>query len=154
LEFLLKPKRCRVYNVVTGLFDRQALGGYADWFAVAIAIALPWSTTATAVFIVLWLVTLLSSWNIAERCRERWMLAGGLPVLLWGLGFVGMLWATVPLIDRLAGLNSFHKLLAVPLFALQFRDSQRGMWVLIGFLISCTVMLIVSWGLILLPGLP
>jgi O-antigen ligase len=139
---------------MTRLFDRQSLGTYADWFAVAVAVALPWSTTFTAVFIVLWLVTLIGSWNIAERRRERWMLAGGLPVALWALGVVGMLWATVPLVDRFAGLNSFHKLLAIPFFAIQFRDSHRGMWVLIGFLISCTVMLIVSWGLILLPDLP
>src|SRR5271166_1562978 len=129
----------RVHIVMTRLFDRQSLGRYADWFAVAIAMALPWSTTCTAVFIVLWLVALIGSWNIVERRRERWMLAGRLPV---------------PLADRFAGLNSFHKLLAIPFFALQFRDSHRGIWVLIGFLISCTVMLIVSWGLILLPDLP
>src|SRR5712692_9617376 len=136
------------------LFDRPSLGKYADWFAVAIAIALPWSTTATAVFIVLWLVSLIGSWNIAERSREPWMLAGRLPVALWALGAVGMLWATVPLAERLAGLNSFHKLLAIPFLAVQFRDSHRGMWVLIGFLISCTVLLILSWGLILIPDLP
>src|SRR6266446_6805379 len=99
---------------MTRLFDRQSLGRYADWFAVAVAIALPWSTTFTAVFIVLWLVTLIGSWNIAERCREHWTLAGGLPVALWALGVVGMLWATVPLADRFAGLSSFHKLLAIP----------------------------------------
>ena len=139
---------------MTRLFDRQSLGRYADCFAVAVATALPWSTTLTAVFIVLWLVTLIGSWNIAERCRERWMPAGGLPVALWALAVVGMLWAGVPLVDRFAGLSSFHKLLAIPFFAVQFRDSHRGIWVLIGFLISCTVMLIVSWGLVLLPDLP
>jgi O-antigen ligase len=138
---------------MTRLFDRQSLGSYADWFAVAVAIALPWSTTFTAVFIVLWLVTLFGSWNIGERYREHWILAGRLPVALWALGVVGMLWASVPLVERFAGLNSFHKLLAIPCFAVQFRDSHRGMWVLIGFLISCTVMLVVSWGLILLPNL-
>jgi len=41
----------------------------------------------------------------------------------------------------------------VPFLALQFRDSHRGMCVLIGFLISSTLLLIVSWGLILLPDL-
>jgi O-antigen ligase len=136
------------------LFDRQSLGKFADWFAVAIAIALPWSTTATAVFIVLWIVTLIGSSNIAEQSHERWMPAGVLPVALWALGFIGVLWATVPLSERLAGLNSFHKLLAIPFLALQFRDSNRGMWVLIGFLMSCSILLVLSWGLILLPDLP
>jgi O-antigen ligase len=136
------------------LLDRPRLGIYADWFAVAIAIVLPWSTTFTYVFIVLWLIALVASWNVAERCREHWMLIGGLPIVLWVLGVFGMLWATVPLADRFAGLNSFHKLLAIPFFAIQFRESRRGMWVLIAFLLSCVVMLIVSWGLILLPDLP
>src|SRR5262249_41932136 len=56
--------------------------------------------------------------------------------------------------ERFAALGAFHKLLAIPFFAIQFRDSHRGLWVLIAFLISCTVLLIVSWGLILLPDLP
>src|SRR5439155_9828818 len=124
----------RKYIVVMGLpFDRQHLEKYADLFAVAIAIALPWSTTVTAVFIVLWIGSLLGSLNFAERSHERWMLAGLLPVALWALGFIGVLWATVPLSERLAGVNSFHKLLAIPFLALQFRDSNRGIWVLIGF---------------------
>jgi O-antigen ligase len=139
---------------MTDLFDRQRLGMYADWFAIAIAVALPWSTSLTYVFVVLWLASLVASWDFAERRRERWMLAGSLPVAFWLLGALGMLWATVPLAERFAGLSSFHKLLAIPLFAIQFRDSKRGMWVLVAFLLSCAVMLIVSWGLILLPDLP
>jgi O-antigen ligase len=132
---------------------RRQLGTCADWFAVAIAIALPWSTTAIAVFVVLWFFALLGSWNIGERVHERWMLAGLLPVAVWVVGLLGLLWASVPLAERLAGLNSFHKLLAIPFLAVQFRDSHRGLWVLIGFLVSCTVLLVLSWGLILLPHL-
>ncbi len=135
------------------LFSRHILARCADYFAVAVAIALPWSTTGTAVFVVFWLVTLVGSWNVVERCRERWIPAGYLPVLFWALGVAGMLWATVPLAERFAGLSAFYKLLAIPFFAIQFRDSPRGMWVLIAFLISCTVMLVVSWALILLPDL-
>jgi hypothetical protein len=82
----------------------------------------------------------------------RALASGGLPTFaLWVLGAIGMLWASVPLSERLAGLGAFHKLLAIPVFAIQFRDSPRGMWVLIWFVISCTVTLLVSWGLILLP---
>jgi O-antigen ligase len=134
-------------------FDRHALRRYSDWWAVAIAIALPWSTSLTAAFIFLWLITFMGSWNMAERFRP-WTLAGTLPVLLWGLGFLGMLWANVPLSERLAGLGSFHKFLFIPFFAVQFRDSDRGIWVFVGFLISCTVLLAVSWAIILLPNLP
>ena len=73
---------------------------------------------------------------------------------LWTLAVVGMLWAHAPLAERIAGLNSFHKLLAIPLLIFQFRETDGGIRVLIGFLVSCTVMLIFSWGLVLLPDLP
>ena len=76
-------------------------------------------------------------------------MAGVLPVALWPLAAAGMLWADVSLAERIDGLNSFHKLLAIPLLAIQFREFGRGMWVLVGFLVSCTVLLLVSWGLIL-----
>ena len=132
---------------------RQRLGAFADWLAIASAVALPWSTTVTAVLIATWFVTLLGSWNIPERCGEQWTAAAALPLVLWGFGILGVLWAGVPWADRLASLNSFQKLFMVPFLALQFRDSHRGMCVLIGFLISSTLLLIVSWGLILLPDL-
>jgi O-antigen ligase len=35
----------------------------------------------------------------------------------------------------------------------QFRRSERGMWVPIGFLMSCTLLMIFSWALFLLPDL-
>jgi hypothetical protein len=53
--------------VMTRLLDRPRLGIYADWFAVAIAIVLPWSTTFTYVFIVLWLIALVASWKSYGR---------------------------------------------------------------------------------------
>jgi hypothetical protein len=56
----------------------------------------------TAVLIGIWFVTLLGSWNIPERCRERWTAAAALPVALWGLGTLGVLWASVPWADRFA----------------------------------------------------
>jgi O-antigen ligase len=142
--------------IVTSLFDRQRLGRYAEWFAVAVAVALPWSTTLSGVFITLWLVTLLASLDLLQLRHKPWIPMGGLPVpvALWTLAVVGMLWAHAPLAERIAGVNSFHKLLTIPLLMFQFRETDRGKWVLIGFLVSCTVMLIVSWGLVLLPGLP
>ena len=46
--------------------------------------------------------------------REVQSLAGGLPVLLWLLGLVGMLWADIPWAERFAGLGGFNKLLLIP----------------------------------------
>jgi O-antigen ligase len=143
-----------VHPIMTRLFGRQSLARYADGFAIALAVALPWSTTATGVFIVLWLVTLIGSWDIRELRQEMWTPATGLPMALWAMAVVGILWAHAPLAERIDGLNSFHKLLAIPLLIIQFRRSDRGMWVLMGFLTSCTALLVVSWGLVLLPDLP
>jgi O-antigen ligase len=139
---------------MTRLLSRQRLGSCADWLAVAVAVALPWSTTLAGVFIALWVGTLIASWDIAQRLREPWRVAGVLPVALWAFAAAGTLWAHVPLADRIDGLNAFHKLLAIPFLAIQFRDCGRGMRVLVGFLLSCIVLLLVSWGLVLFPDLP
>src|SRR5262249_8852034 len=62
----------RGLTVMRRVLDPNNLAMGADWFAIAVAITLPWSTTGTAVFIVLWLVTLIGSWSFADRCSEPW----------------------------------------------------------------------------------
>jgi hypothetical protein len=152
MKFLLVLAGLRRFSsTVTSMrriLDFQNLGRWADWFALGVPVVLPWSTSCTAVFVVLWLISLLASWNIAERFRKPWLAAGYLPALLWVVAAFGMLWASV------LWPSAFHKLLAIPFFAIQFRDSPRGMWVLLAFLISSSVLLIISWGLILVPELP
>jgi O-antigen ligase len=71
------------------------LGTIADWPAVGVAVTLPWSTSATAILIVLWLFAFIVTFDIAAVGRELAGLAGGLPVLLWGFAALGMLWADV-----------------------------------------------------------
>src|SRR6516225_5289121 len=93
--------------------DDGLLTRLADWLVVVIAIVLPWSTSATAICIVAWLLALLPTLNLASIRREVESAAGGLPVLLWCLGVVGMLWADVSWTERLHGLGSFHGSLVV-----------------------------------------
>ena len=90
--------------------DDGLLTRLADWLVVVIAIVLPWSTSATAICIVAWLLVLLPTLDLASIRREVESAAGGLPVLLWCLGVVGMLWADVSWTERLHGLGSFHRL--------------------------------------------
>ena len=47
-------------------FDRQRWAKVADWLAVAVAVTLPWSTTATAIFITGWLIVVLATLNIGS----------------------------------------------------------------------------------------
>ena len=133
-------------------FDRAFFVRLADWLAVAVAIALPWSTSAVGVSIAAWLVVLVPTLDAAAVKRELGAAAGGLPVVLWCMGLVGMLWAEVSWHDRVAGLDGFHRLLAIPLLLAQFRRSENGIWVVRGFFISAVAVLIASYATVLILG--
>src|SRR6516162_8606991 len=146
-------KAAEALKRVAPLLDARALPMIADGLVIAIAAFLPWSTSVTAILIVLWLVAFVPT--LDRNCvRREALFAGGVPILLWLLAAAGMMWADVSLTERLQGLNSFHKLLFVPLLLAQFYRSGRAQWVLVAFLASCGVLLIASLGLALLPGLP
>jgi O-antigen ligase len=133
-------------------FDRAFLTRLAEWFAVAVAIALPWSTTAVGLCIAGWLIALLPTLSVGAVRRELATAAGSLPILLWCLGALGMVWADVDWHERFAGLDSFHRLLAIPLLLAQFRRSGNGIWVVCGFFFSSMIVLIASFGMVLIFG--
>jgi hypothetical protein len=138
-------------------FDRAATSWLADGLAIAVAMSLPWSTSATTILIALWALALLPAMEpVLDLPLLRRMLrtpAAALPVALVLLGAIGMIWAPGPWADRLAGFDSFPKLLAIPLLMVHFLRSPRGHWVLVGFLISATVLLAMSWYVYLTPRL-
>src|SRR5215510_13122669 len=133
--------------------NRSFLAGMADYSAVGVAAALPWSTSAAGILIGLWLIALIPTLNFSTIRRDFLTPAGGLPVLLWVFAAVGMLWAHVPWIDRFAGLGGFYKLLAIPLLLAHFRRSDKATLVVGAFLVSCTLLLLLSYFLALWPGL-
>jgi O-antigen ligase len=133
--------------------SRKKLATLADAFAVAIAVSLPWSTSATAMLVGLWFFALVPVLRWGELRREILTAAGGLPVLLVVLGVAGMLWADVTLLERWKGLDSFLKLLAIPLLLVQFQRSARGTWVFAGYLFSCIALLVVTSIVIAVPPL-
>ena len=133
--------------------DLPRLGQVADGLATAVAVALPWSTSATSILIVLWLIALVPTLDVASVRREVTSAAGGLPVLVWALAAVGMLWSDVSWSERIAGMAGYHKLLVIPLLLAQCRRSGRGHWMIFGFLASSIALLVVSWALVLMPGL-
>lgn len=135
-------------------FDRARWMQAADWLAVGVAVSLPWSTTATGILIALWLIALLPTVDVGELGRELRTPAGFLPVLLWMLAAIGMLWADVSFAERIGGLGKFHRLLLIPLLLMQFRRSANGSRVLYGFFASVLALLLASFGLALIPGLP
>ncbi len=134
--------------------EREWFSRAADMLAVAAAVVLPWSTSALAIVVVLWVLAFIPNASRDALSRVLLSAAGGLPVLLWILGVAGMAWADVSWTERLNGLNSFHKLLLIPLFLAHFQQSERGQAVMVGFLASCVVYLGASWLSYLVPGFP
>ncbi|MBV8746292.1 MAG: O-antigen ligase family protein [Xanthobacteraceae bacterium] len=124
--------------------NRQ-LAGLADCLAIALAASLPWSTSATSILGWIWLVVVLGSLDWAALVETIRRPAGALPLALFLLGLVGMAWANVAWVDRYYGFDSFEKLFAIPLLLAQFQRSSRGYQVLAAFLISATVLLVISW---------
>lgn len=148
----LKACRMAVWSN-TVRFDCASLLLLADWLAAAVAVSLPWSTSATGIAIAVWLVVVLATLEPIALKRELMTAAGGLPVLLCCLSAFGMLWADVSWTARLGGLDGFVRLLVIPLLLVQFRRSEHGYWIVCAFLISSTALLVVSFGLALTPGL-
>jgi len=129
---------------IASRFDRAQLAKIADCLAVAVAVSLPWSTSATGILLVLLLLALIPTLDWDGLRRELVTAAGDLPVLLVALGVLGMAWADVSWAARWGGVGSFFKLLVIPLLLMQFRRSERGSWVLGGYAVSCVVLLVLS----------
>lgn len=134
---------------------RASLPKQADWLVVALAVSLPWSTSLTAIFTVLWLIAILPT-LAPEDFRQAYVRPAGVTILaLVGMAALGMLWADVSWAERFDGLDSYLRLLCIPLLLAQFSRSEHAGRVMIGFAASCTVLLAVSWfgyfGLVLPP---
>ena len=137
----------------TGILDRARIARAADWLAVAVAASLPWSTSASGVLIALWLVAVIPTLDLTSLRRAMAMPAAAIPAALVLLGLVGMTWADATLAEKFGSFKPFLRLLILPLLFVQFRNSERGMWVLSAFLVSCTGVLALSWVLAAFPAL-
>jgi len=135
-------------------FERSQLAHTADWLLVAVAVSLPWSTSASGILLVLWLIALIPTLDWPSVRRELMTAAGGLPVLLVLFGIAGMAWADVSFVERWKGLDGFVKLLAFPLLMTHARRSEIGMRIFFGFFAACIALLIASWAVTIWPHLP
>jgi O-antigen ligase len=124
-----------------------------DVLAVMAAASLPWSTTAPAIFIALWLVVVIPTIDWEQLVRDLAHPACALPLLFFALAILGTLWSDAVWAERLHGIKPVAKLLLIPFLIYHFQRSQRGLWVFTAFLVSCTLMMILSWIVLFLPEL-
>lgn len=118
----------------------------ADIAVVLMAASLPWSTSLVAIFAVAWLLLLIPTIELRDFTETLRRPACFLPVVLFVLAVVGTLWATdTPWAARLQGINPVAKLIAIPILIRHFEKSGRGLWVALGFLASCTAVMLTSW---------
>jgi O-antigen ligase len=125
----------------------------SDWLAAAVIFTLPWSTSATSILIVAWLVVVVPSLDGQTVRQHLTTPAVYLPIVLWLMACVGMLWADVSWATRLDGLRAFHKLLLIPLLMIQFSRSENGLKVVSAFLLSSILLLFYSWASLKWPSL-
>ena len=130
---------------------RQALT--ADVLAVLLAASLPWSTSAAAIFVVFWVIAVIPTIDGRDFLQSMKRPAAALPVIFFALAVIGVLWSDGPWPARLRGINPVAKLLVIPILLYHFERSQRSAWVLTAFLVSCSLLMVLSWVVLFAPGL-
>lgn len=122
-----------------------------DVYPALVAVCLPWSTTAVAVFWFIWLIVLIPVIDYRSFARSLREPACWLPLAFFGLALVGTLWAEGPWRDRFAGVSPVLKFLILPFLLYHFSRSKRSHLVLWAFVISCALLLVSSWVVIFEP---
>jgi hypothetical protein len=133
--------------------DPAAWATAVDVFAILVAVSLPWSTSLVAIFSTALLVSMMPFLQVSAFLRSLKRPASFLPIALFVLAVAGTLWSDVPWGARLYAVGPTAKLLVLPLLIYHFERSARGMWVCIAFVISCTLLMVLSWIVMFEPGL-
>ena len=125
--------------------DRALWTTIADIFAILAALTLPWSTSLVAIFVPCWLgaVAWVMDWRAYGRLLKQPICY--LPLALVGLALVGTLWSDAAWSARLYAIGPTLKLLVLPGLFYHFQRSSRGMWVFVAFLVSCALLMVMSW---------
>ena len=133
--------------------DPAAWIATTDIFIVLIALSLPWSTSLVAIFAVAALVTMVPFFDARAFLQSLKRPVSILPVALFALALVGTLWSDAPWGARLYAVSPAAKLLMLPVLFYHFERSARGLQVFVAFLVSCTLLMAMSWIVAFHPGL-
>jgi O-antigen ligase len=125
----------------------------ADIVAVLIALSLPWSTSLVGIFAIIWVIAVAPTLKLKAFIESLKRPVCALPIALFALAAVGTLWSDAEWGTRLYAVGPAAKLLMLPLLLYHFERSTRGMWVFIAFLVSCTLLMAMSWMVLLDPSI-
>ena len=133
--------------------DRALWTTIADVFAILAALTLPWSTTLPGIFVPCWLgaVAWVMDWRAYGRLLKLPICY--LPFALAGLALIGTLWSDAAWGARLYAVSPALKLLVLPGLFYHFERSSRGIWVFVAFLVSCALLMAMSWLVVVEPSL-
>jgi O-antigen ligase len=125
----------------------------ADIFAVLTALSLPWSTSLTAIFAAALLVTMVPFLDARAFLQSLRRPICAAPLALVALALMGTLWSDAAWGARFYAVGPTVKLLMLPVLLFHFERSERGLWVFVAFLISCTLLTAMSWIVLFHPDL-
>jgi O-antigen ligase len=125
----------------------------ADIFAILIALSLPWSTSLVGIFSLIWLAAVAATLDFRPFLQSLKQPISALPVGLFVLAAAGTLWSDASWGARLYSVGPAAKLLVLPFLFHHFERSARGMWVFTAFLVSCALLMVMSWLVLMYPGL-
>jgi hypothetical protein len=139
--------------VLSAWHDQYARILNIDLFTVLIAILLPWSTSGVVIVAILWFMALIPSLEIRPFLRSLLRPVCVLPIAFFALSLVGTLWSDAPWAERLYAVGPTAKLLMLPLLFYHFERTTRAAWIFVAFLVSCTLLTVLSWAVAFAPEL-
>ncbi len=124
-----------------------------DIFAILVALTLPWSTSLTGIFSFAMLLAMLPFLDRDALVRSIKRPISMVPIAFFLLALVGTLWSDAAWGARVYAVFPTAKLLALPLLFYHFERSERGVAVFAAFLVSCALMMPMSWVVAFHPSL-
>jgi O-antigen ligase len=125
----------------------------ADVFVILLAFSLPWSTSLVAIFAAAALISMAPFFDADAFLQSLKRPISIAPVALFVLAAAGTLWSDASWGARFYAVGPAVKLLMLPILFYHFERSTRGTQVLVAFLVSCVVLMAVSWVVAFHPDL-
>jgi O-antigen ligase len=122
--------------------------------AIATAFSLPLSTSGQAIAVSIFAVLALLTLDRARFNATLRTPAAYLPVALFALILIGVLWSAQPFGAALKWVGPYAKLLLIPLVMATAVTPKQALQIGYGFLAACVILLALSWASFLWPAGP